>query len=109
GRASRYGRGVTSETAGGAGEAMVGFGGKQAWLAVRDGDPELIEALLGLTDLGPAPWRTGMDLAHFTDDRVVLTPALPGGGNARWVLVVGRWLARPGAPVDIGSLSESLG
>ncbi len=101
--------GSTIGDEGGTVEAMVGFGGKQAWLAVRDGDPELIEALLGLKDLGPVPWRTGVDLAHFTDDRVMLTPALPGAGNATWVLVVGRWLARPDAPVDVDGLSESLG
>ena len=64
------------------GEPMVGFGGKQAWLAVRDADAALTSALLGLRDLGPVSWRTGMDLAYFTDDRVMLTPPLPGHGTA---------------------------
>lgn len=86
---------------------MVGFGGKQAWLAVRDGEPEPIRAGLGLHDLGTVPWRTGIDIAYFTDDRVMLTPALPGAADAFWLLVVGRWLAR--STVDVIGLSESLG
>ena len=35
----------------GAGETMVGFGGKQAWLAVRDWEPQQVCAGLGLHDL----------------------------------------------------------
>jgi hypothetical protein len=89
-------------------EPMVGFGGKQAWLAVRDGEPDLLAALLGLADLGTVSWRIGIDLAYFTDDRVVLTPPLPGAGAEPWLLVVGRWLARPQSTVDVESLSESL-
>jgi hypothetical protein len=87
---------------------MVGFGGKQAWLAVRDGEPELVTALLGLTDLGTVSWRMGIDLAYFTDDRVMLTPPLPGAGGSLWLLVVGRWLATQESTVDVESLSESL-
>jgi hypothetical protein len=89
-------------------EAMVGFGGKQAWLAVRDAEPDLVGALLGLQNLGPVPWRTGIDLAYFSDDRVMLTPPLPGAGG-EWSLVVGRWLARPHATLDVEGLSDSLG
>lgn len=88
---------------------MVGFGGKQAWLAVRDADPTVVLTALGLRDLGPVPWRDGLDLAHFTDDRVVLTPPLSGAGDADWVLVAGRWLLRPGTAVDLPELSGRLG
>ena len=42
------------------GDAMVGFGGKQAWLAVRDGEPSALLAALGLRDLGEVPWRDAM-------------------------------------------------
>jgi hypothetical protein len=87
---------------------MVGFGGKQAWLAVRDGELESVRAGLGLQDLGAVPWRTGIDIAYFTDDRVMLTPVLPGAADTRWLLVVGRWLARPESTLDIAGLSESL-
>jgi hypothetical protein len=89
-------------------DAMVGFGGKQAWLAVRDGDPLAVLAALGLRDLGEVPWRDGIDLAYLTDDRVAITPALAGAGGARWVLAVGRRLLRPDAGVDVAGLSRRL-
>jgi hypothetical protein len=111
-------------------DVMVGFGGKQAWLAVKatggddpagtvpavgddpagtvpvgGGDPAgVVLAALGLRDLGPVPWRDGIDLAHLTDDRVAVTPPLHG-----WVLVTGRWLLRPDNPVDVVGLSARLG
>ena len=87
---------------------MVGFGGKQAWLAVRDGDPAKVLAALGLRDLGEVPWRDGVDLAYLTDDRVVVTPPLPGVAGTVWVLVAGRWLLRPDTAVDVTGLSGEL-
>ena len=89
-------------------EVMVGFGGKQAWLAARDTDSESLSAALGLRDLGPVPWRDGIDLAHLTDDRVVLTPPLPGARDTTWVLAVGRYLMRPDVVVDVTDLSARL-
>lgn len=85
---------------------MVGFGGKQAWLAVRDGDPSAIIAALGLRDLGTVRWRDGIDLAHLADDRVGVTPALPGARDEHWTLAVGRWflLVTP----DLPELSKVL-
>jgi hypothetical protein len=91
------------------GENMVGFGYKQAWLAIRDGRPEAVTAALSLRDLGPVSWRDGIDLAYLTDDRVVLTPPLPGAGDSPWLLVTGRWLFGPRAGVDITELSAALG
>ena len=88
-------------------ESMVGFGTKQAWLAVRDTPAVRLLDALGLRDLGPLAWRPGIDLAYFTDDRVVLTPALPGHGFA-WTLVVGRWLLSEKSTVDIFDLSRRL-
>jgi hypothetical protein len=87
---------------------MVGFGGKQAWLAVRDGEPAAVLAALGLRDLGEVPWRAGIDLAHLTDDRVAVTPQLPGAGGTVWVLAVGRWLLRPATVLDVTELSGVL-
>src|SRR5688500_5430864 len=89
------------------GETMVGFGFKQAWLAVRDGRAEPVMAALGLRDLGPVSWRSGIDLAYLTDDRVVLTPPLPGADGAAWLLVAGRWLTIKGP--DVVELSARLG
>ncbi|QSB17478.1 hypothetical protein JQS43_20875 [Natronosporangium hydrolyticum] len=87
---------------------MVGFGFKQAWLAIREVDPATVIATLGLRDLGEAPWRDGIDLAYLTDNRVAVTPPLPGAGGARWVLAVGKWLLRPGAPTDVAGISAAL-
>ncbi len=56
---------------------MVGFGAKQAWLAVRDGDLDTLPAVLGLRDLGEASWRNGVDPAYLTDDRLALIPRCP--------------------------------
>ncbi|WP_238011493.1 hypothetical protein KZZ52_47935 [Dactylosporangium sp. AC04546] len=67
--------------------AAAGFGPKMSWLAVRADDPEPVMAALGLRDLGEVDVRAGLDLAHFTDDRVVVTAPIGG-----WVLVAGRWL-----------------
>lgn len=92
-----------------ANDAMIGFGGKQAWLAVRDGDPQRVLAALGLRDLGEVPWRDGVDLAYLTDDRVAVTPPLPGAGDRPWVLAAGRWLLRPSTVVDVTALSKELG
>ena len=87
---------------------MVGFGYKQAWLAVRDGDAESITVALDLRDLGPVSWRVGVDLAYFTDDRLLVTPLLPGTGGSQWRLVTGRALLRPQWSVDVAGLSAIL-
>jgi hypothetical protein len=92
-------------------DTMVGFGYKQAWLAIRDGDPTAVRAALGLNDLGSVPWRSGVDLAYLTDDRLIVTPVLPGTADpaGRWLLVAGRWFLRPDAKVDVAGLSAALG
>ncbi|WP_433294743.1 hypothetical protein ACQP2F_33925 [Actinoplanes sp. CA-030573] len=88
---------------------MVGFGGKQAWLAIAGRDQEAVLAALGLRDLGPVRWREGIDVAHLTDDRVAVTPPLPGARDTAWTLATGRWLLRPGTNVDVIGLSATLG
>ena len=65
-------------------------------------------AALGLRDLGEVPWRDGIDLAHLTDDRLAVTPSLPGARDTRWVLAVGRYLMRPDTVVDVVGLSGRL-
>jgi hypothetical protein len=87
-------------------DVMVGFGGKQAWLAVRDSDPSAVIAALGLRELGTVRWRDGIDLAHLADDRVAVTPPLLGAREERWTLAVGRrfLLDTP----DLPALSKEL-
>jgi hypothetical protein len=89
-------------------EIGVGFGGKQAWLAVRGTSGSDVLVALSLRDLGTASWRSGIDLAHLTDDRVAATPPLDGAGG-QWVLVTGRWLLRADAKLDVPALSATLG
>jgi hypothetical protein len=85
---------------------MVGFGHKQAWLAVRGASVTAVRDALGLRDLGPVAWREGVDLAYLTDNRAILTPPLTGTGGAAWILVAGRWLLT--SDVDIAGLSKAL-
>ncbi|HEY2793299.1 MAG TPA: hypothetical protein VGJ28_13120 [Micromonosporaceae bacterium] len=87
-------------------DAMVGFGPKQAWLAIRDTEPEAVIAALGLQDLGPVGWRLGIDLAHQTDDRPAVTPLLPGAGAHDWVLVAGQRFLH--TDPRVAALSETL-
>lgn len=86
---------------------MLGFGGKQAWLAVAGGEQQAVLEALRLRDLGPVRWRDGLDLAHLTDDRIAVTPPLPGARGISWVLAAGRRLLQPGP--DIVELSATLG
>jgi hypothetical protein len=88
-------------------DAMVGFGGKQAWLAVAGDDPAAVLEALGLRDLGPVPWREGIDLAYLTDDRVAVTPPLPGARDTHWILATGRVFFQQNN--DVLALSEALG
>jgi hypothetical protein len=91
------------------GAQMVGFGPKQAWLAIREGDVTKVLDALALRDLGQVSWRDAVDVAYLTDDRLLFTPLLPGAGGARWLLVAGRWLLRPQVTVDVVELSWMLG
>ena len=51
-------------------QVIVGFGYKNAWLALREVDPDVVVAALGLRDLGTVDWRGAVDLAYLTDDRL---------------------------------------
>jgi hypothetical protein len=90
------------------GEVMVGFGPKQAWLAVADRSPDEIVASLGLRDLGPVSWRMGVDLAYTTEDRLAVTPPLPGARGRSWVLVPGLWWFHLDLDPGVAALSEAL-
>lgn len=87
---------------------MVGFGRKQAWLAVRGRDPGVVVDALGLRDLGPVPWREGVDLAHLTDNRLAVTPPLPGARDNDWILIAGRRLFTIPSTVEAVALSVAL-
>jgi hypothetical protein len=88
--------------------SMVGFGPKQAWLAIRDPDIDRVIAALGFRDLGPVGWHQGIDLAYVTDDRVAITPPLTSADGRQWVLVPGRWWLRADPRPSVAALSEQL-
>jgi hypothetical protein len=77
----------------------TGFGPKMAWLAVAAEWPQVMDAM-ELRDLGVVEPRTGLDLAHFTDDRVAVAVV------DKWTLVAGKWLFRWNG---IAALSMRLG
>ena len=63
----------------------IGFGYKNAWLAIKTDDPAKIAETLKLHDLQPANWRTGLNTSYERyDTHVFITP--PVGD---WVFVVG--------------------
>jgi hypothetical protein len=83
--------------------AMVGFGYKTAWLAIRDGDTDRVLAELGAAPVKAVDWRSGLDRAYVSDDLLVVTPLVAG-----WRLVTGRWLLLRETRVDPVELSERL-
>lgn len=87
---------------------MVGFGRKQAWLAVRDGSRDDVLAALGAQSVGTMPWRAGLDRAYTNDDLIVVTPPVAGVGGTRWTLACGRWLLANEEWIDVGRLSATL-
>lgn len=63
----------------------IGFGYKNAWLAIRTEDPSVLAEVLGLRDLKPANWRTGLNSSYERHEtHVFVTPPVEG-----WVFVVG--------------------
>src|SRR4051794_28395793 len=90
-------------------ERMVGFGYKTGWLAVDCAGPDEIVAALGGRVVGPLGWSEGVDRAYGELDTVLITPRLPGAGDAGWRLVAGGWVAENADRLDIAALSARLG
>ncbi len=90
------------------GDIMVGFGPKQAWLAIRDRTADEVIAALALRDLGPVTWRMGIDLAYTTEDRLAVTPPLPGANGHDWVLVPGLYWFHLELDPGVAALSDAL-
>ena len=83
------------------------LGGPGRWLAVRSGNPQLVQAALGLNNPTPCSWEEGLSAAQ--DQRLFISPAVRG-----WVLVIGSNLPEPGEDVDrcfrfLMELSRKLG
>lgn len=63
------------------------------WLAVRSGNPQWVQAALGLDNPTPCSWEEGLHVAH--DRKLFISPAIRG-----WVLVMGSSLPEPADDVD---------
>jgi hypothetical protein len=77
------------------------------WLAIRSGNPQLVQAALGLNNPVPCSWEEGLTAAH--EQKLFISPAIRG-----WVLVIGSHLPEPGDDVDkcfrfLMDLSRKLG
>lgn len=77
------------------------------WVAVRSGNPLLIQAALGLHNPMPCTWEEGLSVAQ--EHKLFISPPING-----WILVMGSLLPEPGDDVDrsfrfIVELSRKLG
>lgn len=77
------------------------------WLAVRSGNPLLVQAALGLNNPTPCSWEEGLSAAH--EQKLFISPPIRG-----WILVMGSSLPEPGDDIDrcfrfIAELSRKLG
>lgn len=83
------------------------FHAPNRWLAVRSGNPLLVQAALGLHNPTPCSWEEGLSAAH--DRKLFISPPIRG-----WVLVMGSNLPEPNEDVDrcfrfVLDLSRKLG
>lgn len=77
------------------------------WLAIRSGNPQLVQAALGLNNPTPCSWEEGLSAAH--EQKLFISPPVRG-----WVLVMGSNLPEPNDDVDkcfrfVVDLSRKLG
>jgi hypothetical protein len=77
------------------------------WLAIRSGNPYVVQAALGLHRPTPCSWEEGMSVAQ--EKKLFISPPING-----WVLVMGPHLPDPGEDVDqcfrfLVDLSRKLG
>jgi hypothetical protein len=77
------------------------------WLAIRSGNPQLVQAALALINPMPCSWEEGLSAAH--EHKLFISPAIRG-----WVFVMGSNLPEPSDDVDkcfrfVMDLSRKLG
>lgn len=66
-------------------DSPMGFGYKTAWIAVKSDNPIQVSKDLGLTDVEPANWETGLKAVYENyETHIFITPPLQG-----WVFAVG--------------------
>jgi hypothetical protein len=77
------------------------------WMAIRTGNPRLVQVALGLHNPTACSWEEGLAAAH--ENKLFISPAVNG-----WVLVMGSDLPEPAEDVDkcfhfLTELSRKLG
>ena len=77
------------------------------WLAIRSGNPQLVQAALGLHNPVPCSWAEGLSATY--EKKLFISPPIQG-----WILVMGSNLPEPGEDVDkcfrfLLDLSRKLG
>lgn len=77
------------------------------WLAIRSGNPQMVQAALALDNAVPCSWEEGLSAAH--EQKLFVSPAIRG-----WVFVMGANIPEPGDDVDrafrfLMDLSRKLG
>jgi hypothetical protein len=83
------------------------FGVPTRWLAIKSGNPQMVQAALGLANPMPCSWEEGMTATH--EQKLFISPPVNG-----WILVMGSNLPEPGDDVDkcfrfLLDLSRKLG
>jgi hypothetical protein len=87
-------------------DAPRSFGSDMAWLAVRTRDAEAVIRALGLSDLRPANWNSGLGTVYdgeFSDVYVFVSPPIDG-----WTVVAGVSLPMPSASSFVDKASPLL-
>jgi len=77
------------------------------WIAIRSGNPQLVQAALALDNPTPCSWEEGLSAAQ--EHKLFISPAIRG-----WIFLMGSNLPEPGDDVDkcfrfIMNLSRKLG
>jgi hypothetical protein len=77
------------------------------WVAVRSGNPMLVQSALGLHNPTPCSWEEGLSASH--EQKLFISPPIQG-----WVLVMGSHLPEPSEDIDrcfrfVLELSRKLG
>ena len=70
------------------------FSAPPRWLAIKSGNPYVVQAALGLNKPIPCSWEEGLSVAQ--ERKLFISPSING-----WVLVIGSRLPDPGDDVDL--------
>ncbi len=82
------------------------FGSDMSWLAVRTDDAHTLAAVLGLTELRPANWSSGVGAIYdreIADTLVFISPPVKG-----WTIIAGESLPLPAGEAFIDKMTPML-